>query len=182
MLLKAGTRIPAKRTETYHTVRDDQEVVELKIYELDSLRERVEGKPFDVQEIRGIPPGPAGSFEIHVTFEYSVDQRLTVTVEVPGRGLRRRWVPRRERVLADRRPESQARVDRAFGDACAAFRPLVARAQAALAGRDDAPRSAAALEALTAAVEDDDPDAAARAKNDLLTELFDERVSLGDAR
>lgn len=180
-LLKAGTRIPAKTMQTFHTVHDDQQVVEVRIFELDSLRERVEGKPFDEQEIRGIPAGPAGSFEIQVTFEYSVDQRLTVTVEVPGHGVKRRWTPRHERDLADRRPQSQVRVDRAFGDACSGFRPLVARTTAALAGRTDAPRSTAALEELTAAVERDDPEAAARAKNELLIALFDERVTLGDA-
>lgn len=177
-LLRAGTRIPARRTESFGTVRDDQESVEIRIYELDSLRERVSGRPFDVQEIRGFPKGPAGSFEILLTFEYSVDQRLTVTVEVPGTGVRRRWTPRHERTLAERRPASQVRVDGAFGDPCAAFRPLVARAQAAVGARADAPRSAAALATLAAAVDASDPDAAARAKNDLLLALFDEGIVL----
>ena len=180
-LLKAGTRIPAKHTQTYGTVQDDQDVVELKIFELDSLRERVEGKPFDVQEIRGFPKGPAGSFKINVTFDYSVDQRLTVTVEVPGRGVKKRWTPKHERELAERRPESQVKVDGVFGDAVATFRPLLEKASLALSGRGDAPRSAAALEALRAAVDDEDGDAAAVAKNELLVAMFDERVALGDA-
>lgn len=180
-LLRAGTRIPARCTQTYGTVNDDQDVVELRIYELDSLRERVEGQPFDVQEIRGIPRGPAGAFRIDVTFEYSVDQRLTITVEVPGHGVRRRWSPRHERALADQRPESQVRVDRAFGDACAGFRPLLARATAALAARGDAPRSAAALREFDAAVAAGDPEAAGRAKRELLTAMFDEGVALPGA-
>lgn len=178
-LLKAGTRIPAKRTESFSTVDDDQEVVSIRIFEMDSLRERVEGRPFDVQEIRGFPRGPAGSFQLLVTFEYTVDQRLNVTVEVPGQGIRRRWTPKFERELAGRRETSQARVDRAFGDACASFRPVADRAAAALAGRTDAPRSTEALETLQAAIEASDPDAAGRAKNALLVALFDEGITLG---
>ncbi|MCE9636740.1 MAG: Hsp70 family protein [Planctomycetes bacterium] len=180
-ILKAGTRIPAKRTETFSTVDDDQEVVSIRIFELDALRERIEGKPFDVQDIRGFPRGAAGSFQIHVTFEYTVDQRLNVTVEVPGHGLRRRWTPKFERELAGRREGSQSRVDRVFGDACASFRPVAERAAAALAGRADAPRSTEALEALRAAIESSDPQAASRAKNELLVALFDEGVTLGGA-
>lgn len=178
-LLKAGTRIPAKHTETYSTVQDDQEAIELRIFELDSLRERVEGKPFDVQEIRGLPKGRAGSFAIQVTFEYSVDQRLTVTVHVPGTGVRRRWMPRHERALADRRPASQVRVDATFGDALEPFRTLADRAARGLGARTDAPRSAAALLALREALESADAEAAALAKAELLSALFDEGVALG---
>jgi molecular chaperone DnaK (HSP70) len=177
-LLKAGTRIPAKHTQTYGTVRDDQDVVEMHVYELDSLRERVSGKPFDVQTISGLPRGKAGSFKIDVTFEYSVDQRLTVTVEIPGHGVKRRWTPQYEKDLAARRPESQVRVDGAFGDACAGFRPLLEKARAAAAARPDATRTAAAVDALAAAVDKSDAEAAARAKNELLVAMFDEGVSV----
>ncbi len=180
-LLRAGTRIPAKTTHTFGTVNDDQEQVEIEIYELDSLRERVSGKPFDVQTVRGFPRGPAGSFQIAVTFEYSVDQRLTVTVEVPGTDVHKRWVPRHAAALADQRPAARRRVDAAFGDAFASYRPLIARAGAALLGRPDAPRTEAALADLAAAVDDSDADAAEASKAQLLTAMFDEGVALGPA-
>ncbi len=181
-LLKAGTKIPAKHTETYSTVQDNQTTVRMQIYELASLRERVEGKPFDVQEIRGLPPGPAGSYSIHVTFEYSVDQRLTVTVEIPGHGVKRRWTPKGERDLASKRETSQSKVDAAFGDPCAAFRTLHARATSALGSRSDAPRTTSALEALAAAIAAADPDAASKAKHDLLVAMFDEDVQISRDR
>ncbi|MCG3133049.1 MAG: hypothetical protein HMLKMBBP_00140 [Planctomycetes bacterium] len=158
---------------------DDQAMVEMQVFELDSLKERVSGKPFDVQKIAGLPRGPAGSYPIEVTFEYSVDQRLTITVAIPSAGIRRRWQPRHERDLADRRPESQQRVDTAFGDALGSFRKLAERTERALAARPDATRTAAALDALRDAMNACDAAACTAAKNALLEALFDDQITLG---
>lgn len=177
-LLPAGTRIPAKKTHTFGTIHDDQTEIEVCVFELDSHRERVSGRPFDVQEVKGFPRGPAGSFAIDITFEYSVDQRLTVSVEVPGSGLKKRWSPRHDQELASQRPASRRRVDAAFGDAMESYRPLIARARAALEPRDDTPQSQAALNDLVQAVEAGDAAAAESAKSTLLIALFDERVTL----
>ena len=40
-LLKAGTRIPAKHSHSYSTVVDNQTMIEMRIFELDSLREHL---------------------------------------------------------------------------------------------------------------------------------------------
>jgi molecular chaperone DnaK (HSP70) len=179
ILLRAGTKIPAKHTETYHTVRDDQDAIEIGIYELDAARERVSGEPLEFRRISGLPGGPAGSYDVEITFEYSIDQRLEVTIAIPLNGIHKRWVLGHERRLQRDRGKSQERVARAFGESLGEFSALAQRARSALVHSVGAPRSQRALETLTRAINANDFSAASRARTDLLGALFDEGVTLG---
>lgn len=172
-LLKAGTKIPCRHTETYSTVIDGQPSVKIEVYELDALRERVEGYPLDEKEIRGLPAeAPAGSYEINVTFDYSVDQRLTITVAIPRYGVEQEWVTRHERRLRRDHASSKRRVGIVLGDtARGRLDDLVERARNVLRTPDRAPEAHALLERLVAALDDDDLDLAESLRTQLLRAL-----------
>lgn len=159
-LLTAGTKIPAKATETFSTRYDGQTEILVRVFEVPWRVSRCGGiEPWDEHLIVGIPPAPAGSFPIQCTFEYHVDQTLTVTVEIPAHGIREEWKPRRLEELEKGRDASRRRVDGAFAaDAAgspggtAGPRDLVDRVEAALAGRSDAPWTRTALGRLRVAL------------------------------
>ncbi len=110
-LLAAGTRIPARATESFTTVRDNQDAVDIRIYELPFTVTRVgDGTPWDSRTIRGLPAAPAGSYDIKVTFEYGVDQTMEVTVDIPKHGISKRWVPKRQTELDERHDSSKRRL------------------------------------------------------------------------
>ncbi len=84
-ILPRNSTIPVSRTETYSTTADGQSHVDIKVYQGESRL--VKNNTFlDAYTIDGIPPGPAGSERINVTFTYDVNGILQVRTKVLSTG------------------------------------------------------------------------------------------------
>ncbi len=178
-IIEAGTKIPVRASETYRTTSDDQETIRVEVFETKDDVESVAGlEAWDAREIAGLPPGPAGSYPIRITFDYAVDQTLTVSVDVANGQIRQAWKPERLRDLEARRPAAQANVDLVLGRSEAALADLVRRADAALSGLPGARESRRHLDELRAALLAGDAAAALGAKSALLRAMFEEGVRM----
>ncbi|XP_046367444.1 endoplasmic reticulum chaperone BiP-like isoform X2 [Haliotis rufescens] len=84
-IISRNTAIPTKRTQQFTTTEDDQDVMEILVYEGERAMTKdnhILGK-FD---LTGIPPALRGDPQINVTFEIDVNVILTVTAEDIGTG------------------------------------------------------------------------------------------------
>jgi len=179
-LLQAGTKIPARATNTYGTIHDFQDSVEIDVFELPDLVERVDTiEPWDRQLLNGLPPVPAGSYPINLTFDYQVDQTLTVTVSIPDHGIERTWVPMRLAQLEQGHDESQQKIDEAFDRSLKRLSDLATRAREAIEANGSAPESTNCLARFEEAIEGQDLDSSIQAKEALMQAMFDEDVQLG---
>ncbi|NSW91118.1 MAG: Hsp70 family protein [Firmicutes bacterium] len=96
VIIPRNTTIPVTREKVYGTVYDDQEAVEIKVYQGEytkASKNNFLGKFM----LEGIPPGPAFSQKINVSFSYDVNgilqvdgtivstgQKASITVETTG--------------------------------------------------------------------------------------------------
>ncbi|XP_046367445.2 endoplasmic reticulum chaperone BiP-like [Haliotis rufescens] len=84
-IISRNTAIPTKKTQQFTTTEDDQDVMEVLVYEGERAMTKdnhILGK-FD---LKGIPPAERGEPQIDVTFEIDVNGILTVTAEDIGTG------------------------------------------------------------------------------------------------
>ncbi|XP_046554866.1 endoplasmic reticulum chaperone BiP-like [Haliotis rubra] len=84
-IISRNTAIPSKKTQQFTTIEDDQDVLEVLVYE----GERAMTKDNHILgkfELKGIPPAARGDPQIDVTFEIDVNGILTVTAEDIGTG------------------------------------------------------------------------------------------------
>ncbi len=77
-VITAGTALPAARTYGLYTYVDNQSEMIIPVYQGESI-EIDEGELLGTVELTGIPPGPAGSRMIEVTFALSPECLLSVT-------------------------------------------------------------------------------------------------------
>jgi molecular chaperone DnaK (HSP70) len=177
-ILEAGMKLPATATKTYHTVNDNQTAVDVDVYEALIVSETADGMtPWGpTTTIDGIPKGPAGSVNIEVTFSYSLEQELSVAVQIPGHGIKRAWKAQHRRDLEGNRAESQRKVDSLVEKTVAPLRDLV-RAARTKSDRFDRIASGA-LADLEAAVTAGDIERAKEAKARLMDALFELGISL----
>jgi molecular chaperone DnaK len=77
--------IPVSRSNVYSTFMDNQEAVEIEVYQGENpiARENVPLGEFRVEEL---PPRPAGSLQIEVHFDFDHNGILTVTATEKGKG------------------------------------------------------------------------------------------------
>ena len=90
-IIEKGTEYPCQMTREYQTVYDNQEVVEIEIYEAGVDREHVREirdeqgqeyhKHYGTITLTGIKKAKAGEARINVTFSYDVNRCLTITAE-----------------------------------------------------------------------------------------------------
>nr|WNS68458.1 heat shock protein 70 [Trichomonas gallinae] len=79
-LIPRNTRIPVKKTQTFVTSQDDQEYVRIQIFEGERPMTR-DNHFLGAFDLTGLPPGPRGSVQVHVTFELDQNNILKVTAE-----------------------------------------------------------------------------------------------------
>lgn len=179
-ILEAGMKLPARATETYHTINDDQDVISVEVYEALVPGETIEGMTQwgESTKIENLPHGKAGSFPIEIEFEYSIEQELSVAVRIPAHGISRRWKAKHRSDLESGREISQRKVEGLVERTIAPLRDIVRAAR----DRSDALDRTAqvALADLEAAVAMGDVESAKEAKSRLMDALFELGVSLDE--
>ncbi|MDR1642018.1 MAG: Hsp70 family protein [Clostridiales bacterium] len=76
-LIPRNTTIPAKQTKTYQTAHDNQVIVRISAYQGEG-EFPAENYLLGAFELNGLPPGPRGSVDVDVTFEYDLNGVLKV--------------------------------------------------------------------------------------------------------
>jgi len=176
-ILEATTKLPAKAMHSFSTLFDDQEAIKVCVYEALVPEETVESMTlWGERQIAGLPPGPAGSYPINVAFEYSVEQQLSVQVEIPGHGICHRWTAHHVQDLESRRDESEFKISGLGVGAAASLRQYARRVRAVKG--ELTPEALKLLEELDGALMAGDLDRARSVKADLAGVLFDTQVSL----
>ena len=126
-VIERNAAVPISRAHALTTVRDDQVMLHVDVYQGESLRPDDNIRLGEVKV--ALPPGPAGSQSADVRFTYDLNGALEVEVTVRSTGLQRRQVFRNASNL------SEAEIEARF---------------AALAGIKIAPREQAENRALLA--------------------------------
>ncbi|NUQ75142.1 MAG: Hsp70 family protein [Polyangiaceae bacterium] len=84
-IIPRNSTIPVSRTETYSTTADGQRQVTIRVYQGESrlVKDNVFLEAYSVE---GVPPGPAGSEQVKVTFTYDINGILKVTTKIVSTG------------------------------------------------------------------------------------------------
>jgi molecular chaperone DnaK len=84
-IIQRNTTVPISRTETYSTTSDSQSVVDIKVYQGESRL--VKNNAFlGAYSVSGVPPAPAGSEKIGITFTYDINGILNVRTKILSTG------------------------------------------------------------------------------------------------
>lgn len=98
-IIERNTVIPASRTKTYYTVRDNQRSVSVDILQGESRL--VSGNLLLGQLTIPVPPRPAGQESITVTFTYDINALLEVIVKVNSTGVTKKVIIKGEDSVYD---------------------------------------------------------------------------------
>jgi molecular chaperone DnaK (HSP70) len=88
LLIPKGTNLPINQTKDYTTQKDNQEIIELKVFQRKSTypnAKKTHDKGIDFVDeiiIEGIPPSKVNELTIRVTFELTKDDSLDVSVKI----------------------------------------------------------------------------------------------------
>lgn len=83
-LIDRNQPLPCKVTRSYTTVRDGQDVVQIEVYQGNSVM-LPECSKLGTLVVDGLPNKKAGEVNVHVTFSVDINGTLTVEVDVEGR-------------------------------------------------------------------------------------------------
>ncbi|HEY9641973.1 MAG TPA: Hsp70 family protein [Coleofasciculaceae cyanobacterium] len=85
VIIPRNSVVPVSRSEVYSTVSDNQKAVEIEIFQGEN-QVAEENVPLGAYKVEGLPPGPAGSIQIEVHFDFDLNGILTVTTIEKGKG------------------------------------------------------------------------------------------------
>lgn len=96
VLIKRGSTIPTKKTETFSTYADGQTAVTIKVLEGERMKSK-ENNVLGEFMLEGIPPARRGEPKVQVTYDISADGILNVSAEVgDNEGLKKSLTIRNE--------------------------------------------------------------------------------------
>jgi molecular chaperone DnaK len=138
-IIPRNSTVPVSRTEIYSTVRDGQEVVDIRVFQGESSH-CADNVFLDGYRVEGVPRAPAGVEKVAVTFTYDLNGILHVTTRIVSTGHEARLTVAHsaQRLDPAARAAARARLDSEFGPG----RPAPPASAAAPAG---SPESAALL-------------------------------------
>jgi molecular chaperone DnaK len=84
-IIPRNSTVPVSRTEIYSTVSHSQAEVTVRVFQGDARLTR-DNVFLDEFTLGGIPPGPAGSEKIAITFTYDINGILSVTTRIVSTG------------------------------------------------------------------------------------------------
>jgi molecular chaperone DnaK len=111
-IIPRNSTIPVSRTEIYSTTADGQTQVDVKVFQGEDRL--VKNDVFlDQYRVDGVPPGPAGSERVAVTFTYDVNGILHVRTKVVSTGKEALLRVHRsaQRMTPPERAAAKARID-----------------------------------------------------------------------
>lgn len=85
VIIPRNSVVPVSRSEVYYTVVDNQEAVEIEIFQGENPIAE-ENVPLGSYKVEGLPPGPSGSVQVEVHFDFDLNGILTVTTTEKGKG------------------------------------------------------------------------------------------------
>jgi molecular chaperone DnaK len=84
-IIPRNSVIPVSRSEVYSTMIDNQEKVEVEVYQGENPIAK-ENVPLGSFMVEGLPPKPAGGVQVEVNFDFDLNGILTVTATEKGKG------------------------------------------------------------------------------------------------
>ena len=84
-IIPRNSVIPTSRSEVYLTSVDQQEAVEIEVFQGENMIAR-ENVPLGAFRVEGLPPKPAGSLQVEVHFDFDLNGILKVTATEKGKG------------------------------------------------------------------------------------------------
>ncbi|MEM9266168.1 MAG: Hsp70 family protein [Cyanobacteria bacterium P01_F01_bin.13] len=84
-IIPRNTVIPTSRSEIYKTSSNNQEKVQVDVYQGENAIAK-ENVPLGSFMVEGLPPKPAGAIQVEVTFDFDINGILTVTATEKGAG------------------------------------------------------------------------------------------------
>lgn len=115
-IIPRNSTAPVSRTETYLTTADNQRVVDIKVFQGNDRL--VKNNTFlDAYSVEGIPPGPAGSEKVAITFTYDINGILHVKTKVVSTGKEATLKVEKtgSRMNDDQREAAKERLDKEWG-------------------------------------------------------------------
>lgn len=85
VIVPRNSVVPVSRSEIYSTVSNDQEAVEIEVFQGENEMAE-ENVPLGSYRVEGLPPLPAGSVKIEVHFDFDLNGILTITTTEKGQG------------------------------------------------------------------------------------------------
>jgi len=85
VIIPRNSVVPVSRSQVYSTVRDNQEAVEIEIFQGENMIAE-ENVPLGAFKVENLPPSPGGSIQIEVHFDFDMNGILTVTTTEKGKG------------------------------------------------------------------------------------------------
>ena len=85
VIIPRNSVVPVSRSHVYSTVFDEQEVVEIEVFQGENTRAQ-ENVPLGKYRVESLPPKPAGNIQIEVHFDFDLNGILTVTTTEKGKG------------------------------------------------------------------------------------------------
>jgi len=112
-IIPRNSTVPVSRTEVYSTTGHAQAEVEIRVFQGDAPLTR-DNVFLDAYSVQGIPPGPAGSEKIAITFTYDVNGILHVKTKVLSTGKEAKLVVDKNklRLSPEERERARERVER----------------------------------------------------------------------